>query len=85
MAIVLKNEDKEHLIHSIQRFFNEQMDDDIGQLRAGLVLDFCLNEIGPSIYNQAVADVQSHMQDRVAELDISCHEDEFSYWKNKKR
>jgi len=81
MAIKLTQENEERLINSIQRFFNEQMDEDIGTLKSKLVLDFCMKEIGPGIYNQAIADAQAHMQDRVAELDISCHEDEFSYWK----
>lgn len=80
MAIKLTQENEERLISSIQRFFNEHMDDNIGTLKSKLILDFCLKELGPSIYNQAIADAQSHLQDRVAELDISCHEHEFSYW-----
>jgi len=81
MSIKLSKENEERLINSIQRFFNEHMDENIGMLKSQLILDFCLRELGPSIYNQAIANAQSHMQDRVAELDISCHEDEFSYWK----
>jgi uncharacterized protein (DUF2164 family) len=53
----------------------------IGDLKARLLLDFCLRELGPSVYNQAIADAQAHMQDKVAELDGSCHEVEFAYWK----
>lgn len=81
MTIKLSKENEERLLSSIQRFFNEHMDEDVGTLRSKLLLDFCLKEIGASIYNQAIADAQTHLQDRVAELDISCHEDEFSYWK----
>ncbi len=40
-----------------------------------------LEEIGPSIYNRAVADVQERLGARVAELDIEVHEDEFGYWR----
>jgi uncharacterized protein (DUF2164 family) len=39
--------------------------------------------LGPSIYNQAIADAQSAMQDKVAELDVTCYEAEFSYWNKK--
>jgi uncharacterized protein (DUF2164 family) len=81
MAIKLTKENEERLVNSIQRFFHEHMDDDIGVLKSKLLLDFCLKELGPSIYNQAITDAQSHLQDRVAELDISCHENEFAYWK----
>ena len=69
------------LLNSIKRFFDEEMDDDIGDLKARLVLEFCLAEIGPSIYNKAVADAQSFMQERVSDLDGSCYEAEFGYWK----
>ncbi|PRC92203.1 DUF2164 domain-containing protein [Solimicrobium silvestre] len=81
MAIKLSKENEERLLGSIQRFFKEHMDEEIGSLKSTLFLDFCLRELGPSIYNQAIADAQSHMQDRVAEMDISCHEQEISYWK----
>ncbi|MGH8797854.1 MAG: DUF2164 family protein, partial [Caldimonas sp.] len=47
---------------------------------AGALLNFFLAEIGPSVYNKAVADVQERIQLRAAELDIECHEDEFGYW-----
>jgi len=81
MAIKLSKESEERLLNSIQRFFNSELDQDIGTLKSKFVLDFCLREIGPSIYNQAVVDCQSAMHEQVTELDISCHEQEFSYWK----
>ncbi len=56
------------------------MDEDIGDLKAGLFLDFCLQEIGPSVYNQAVADVQAVLQGRVTDLDSECYKAEFTYW-----
>jgi uncharacterized protein (DUF2164 family) len=80
MAIKLKKENEERLLSSIQHFFYEQLDTEIGMLKSQLVLDFCLKELGPSIYNQAIFDAQTHMQERIAELDISCHEPEFCYW-----
>ena len=42
---------------------------------------FFLEDVGPSIYNKAVADVQERMQSRVGDLDIEIHEDEFAYWR----
>jgi len=81
MTIKLSKETEERLLGSIQRFFSAEMDQDIGALKSKLVLDFCVREIGPGIYNQAISDAQNFMQDRVAELDISCHEQEYAYWK----
>ena len=83
MTIKLSKETEERLIGSIQRFFSENMDESVGTLKSKILLDFCIRELGPSIYNQAIIDAQSHLQDRVAELDISCHEPEFTYWPGK--
>ena len=45
-----------------------------------MLLDYCLKEIGPTIYNQAIADAQSYFQGRVSDLEGVCHEEEFTYW-----
>ena len=81
MAIELSKDTEQQLIASIKRYFGEHMDDEIDDLKASLLLDFCLREIGPSIYNQAIADAQAHLHDRVADLDGTCFEPEFGYWK----
>ena len=82
MAIELTKEAEQALIESIKRYFAEHMDEDIGDLKASLLLDFCLKQIGPSIYNQAIADAQAYMNDKVADLDGSCYEPEFGYWES---
>jgi uncharacterized protein (DUF2164 family) len=56
------------------------MDERIGNIAAGALLGYFLQEIGPTIYNQAVAEVQDRLQARVMELDLEIHEDEFTYW-----
>jgi uncharacterized protein (DUF2164 family) len=81
MAIKFPKETEKRLIASIKRYFAENMEDDIGELKATLFLEFCLKEIGPSIYNQAVTDAQAWMQEKLTDLDGSCHEAEFDYWK----
>ena len=47
------------------------MEEPIGNIAAGALLGFFLEEIAPVIYNRAVADVQERLQARVAELDRS--------------
>ena len=80
MAIKLAPETTKQLQASIKRYFAENLDQDIGDLKAGLLLDYCLKEIGPSIYNQAITDARAYFQDRVADLEGVCYETEFSYW-----
>ena len=46
------------------------MDNEIENLAAEGLLQFFVEEVGPIIYNKAVADVQSRLQARVAELDV---------------
>ncbi|MNR93276.1 hypothetical protein D3C72_243270 [compost metagenome] len=83
MAIKLSPETEERLIGSIKRYFDVNMDESIGDLKAKLLLDYCVRELGPCIYNQAIADAQSALQDKVAELDVTCYEAEFGYWSKK--
>ena len=82
MTISLSNDETKHSIASIQRYFIEMLDQDIGDLKARLLLEFFLKEIGPSVYNGAVADAQSYLRDRVADLEGVCFAAEFAYWPN---
>lgn len=81
MTIELSRETRAQAVASIERYFQEHMEQRIGNVAAGGLLGFLLEEIGPAIYNRAVADVQERLQMRVSELDIEVHEDEFSYWR----
>jgi len=81
MAIELNKEARAEAIKSIERYFQQNMDEPIGNIAAGALLNFFVEEIGPAIYNQAVAEVQERLQTRIAELDIEVHEDEFQYWR----
>ena len=80
MPITLPDTTQQQAVASIERYFREHMDEPIGNITAGALLGFFLQEIGPSIYNQGVADAQERMQARVQELDYEVHEDEFGYW-----
>jgi uncharacterized protein (DUF2164 family) len=81
MPIELSKEVRTQAIQSIERYFRENMDEPIGNIAAGALLGFLLEEIGPTVYNQAVADVQERLQLRISELDLEVHEDEFGYWR----
>jgi uncharacterized protein (DUF2164 family) len=81
MAIELSKEARTQAIASIERYFSENMDQRIGNIAAGALLGFFLEEIAPSVYNKAVADVQETLQARVMELDFEVHVDEFAYWR----
>jgi uncharacterized protein (DUF2164 family) len=80
MAIELSPDLKKQLQASIKRYFVEHLDEEIGDLKAGMLLDYCLKEIGPVVYNRAIADAQAYFQERVVDLEGVCYEKEFTYW-----
>jgi uncharacterized protein (DUF2164 family) len=80
VSIELSREARAQALTSIERYFNENMEQRIGNIAAGALLAFFLEEIGATVYNKAVAEVQERMQARVLELDIEVHEEEFQYW-----
>ncbi len=85
MAIELGKEQRTQAVGSIERYFRENMEERLGNIQAAALLNFFLEEIGPSIYNKAIADAQDRLQMRVGELDIECHADEFGYWRKFER
>ena len=81
MTITLSKVKKQQLIKSIKRYFEEELDEKIGDLKASLFLDFCLQEICPSVYNQAIIEARSFMEGQLSDLEDTYYEPEFDYWK----
>ncbi|MEI6618314.1 MAG: DUF2164 domain-containing protein [Betaproteobacteria bacterium] len=81
MAIEIPKEVRQQAISSIERYFQENMDEKIGNITAGALLSFFVEEIGPVIYNMAVTEVQERLQTRIMEIDLEVHEDAFQYWR----
>ena len=80
MTLQLSDLARRQSIVSIKRYFAEELDLDIGELKAGGVLDFVLKEIAPTIYNAGVSEAQTLIRDRLADLDGQLTLPEFSYW-----
>ena len=70
MPVSLSAEDRPRAVAALQRYAEDALDEPLGDLAAGLLLDFVLSEIGPSIYNRALADAQRHLTARLADLDV---------------
>jgi uncharacterized protein (DUF2164 family) len=80
MSVELSKQARTDAIASIQQYFERNLPEPIGELQAGLLLDFFVEEIGPAIYNKAIADAQARLTLRVADLSGELYEDEFQYW-----
>ena len=85
MTIELPKEVRKEAVTSIERYFQENMEEKIGNIAAAALLNFFIEEVGPCIYNKAVADVQERLQAQIMELDIEVHEDEFQHWRKHER
>jgi uncharacterized protein (DUF2164 family) len=80
MSFDLPKQTRADAVASLQRYFVENLPEPLGELPAGLLLDFFLEEVGPVIYNRAIHDAQARLQLRVADLSGELFEDEFQYW-----
>jgi uncharacterized protein (DUF2164 family) len=80
ITLELSKQARAAAIASIQRYFEENLPEPIGDLPAGLLLNFFLEDVAPVIYNQAISDAQTRLQQRLADLSGELYADEFQYW-----
>uniref|UniRef100_A0A7V4XSS4 DUF2164 domain-containing protein n=1 Tax=Acidobacterium capsulatum TaxID=33075 RepID=A0A7V4XSS4_9BACT len=81
MVVELDKATPAEAIASIRRYSEANLPEPLAELGAGLLLNFLLEEIGPAIYNRAIADAQARMQQRVADLSGELYAEEFPYWR----
>lgn len=66
--IEFNKDEKEVLTRSIQRYFNQELNHQIGQFDAEFLLDFFTEEVGAFYYNRGLMDAQIVIQDRVERI-----------------
>ena len=76
-SIALPDAARKQAIASLRAYFATDMDEPIGDLKASLLLEFILSELGPSVYNQAIADARAFFEERSNDLAAVCYRDEF--------
>ena len=64
----------------MQQYAEANLSEPLGELAAGSLLDYFLEEIAPLAYNQAVTDAQDRVQRRIAELHGEVFAEPFQYW-----
>jgi uncharacterized protein (DUF2164 family) len=80
MTIELSKQARVDALASIKRYFRENMPEPIGDLGAELLLNYFVEEVGPAIYNGAIAEAQARMQQRAQDLDGELYAEPFQYW-----
>ena len=67
-TIKITKEQRDEMILAIKHYFLIEREEEIGDLRAGLMLDFILEELAPEFYNQGVSDSYTYMKDTIEDL-----------------
>lgn len=76
MRINLSDERKADIARALAGFFQDEFDENLSEFRALEVVDFMLHQIGPSQYNQAIADARGYLAQKLDDLDTEFHEPE---------
>ena len=61
----------------LRGYVQEELDVEMGDLKATLLLDFFVAEIGPTIYNQAINDGRVFFEERIGDLAAVAVREEF--------
>ena len=85
MPIALTKPDIEQIVPSLQKYFREELELELSEMRAKFVLDYFLKEIAPFAYNQGVQDAEAHFRTKVEELPAVCFEEPLTFWRAKRK
>lgn len=66
--IVFKKEEKERIVQKIQRYFNDELDQTLGQFDAEFLLDFFSDEVGNFYYNRGLLDAQAVLHEKAEHI-----------------
>ncbi|MDA7948099.1 MAG: DUF2164 domain-containing protein [Hyphomicrobiaceae bacterium] len=76
MRVKLSDERKAEIADALVDYFAAEFDEELSAFRAASIVDFMLRQIGPSQYNQAIADARKYMAEKIDDLDAEFYEPE---------
>lgn len=85
MAIELDQQETAQIVSSLRKYFREELDQDLGEMRAKLLLNYLQQEIAPFAYNQGVKDAEAFFRGKVEDLTATCFEEGLTYWTKKRK
>lgn len=75
MALIeFSKEEKEIIVRKIQLYFNEELEQEIGQFDAEFLLDFFSEEVGAYYYNRGLYDAQAVLQGKMEDIADAIYE-----------
>ncbi|WP_426041193.1 DUF2164 domain-containing protein [Brevundimonas sp. TWP2-3-4b1] len=67
-AIVFSKEEQRDLIPRIKAFVRDELDQEIGDLQASMLMDFFAEKLGHAVYNRAIYDAQALIAAKAEEM-----------------
>ncbi|USD63759.1 DUF2164 domain-containing protein [Vibrio sp. SCSIO 43140] len=56
------------IVSELQKYFEQELETDLGQFDAEFLLDFLIKKLGPAFYNQGLEDAKGGLDRRVADI-----------------
>ena len=78
LRINLSDERKTAFLKLITDFYTENFDEELSKFRAERLLNFFAKQLGPPIYNQAIADARAFVFEKLEDLDVEFYEPELN-------
>ena len=78
MRISLSDERRSQLISAVQRFLAGEFEVELSDFQARGLLDFFVRHLGAPVYNQAIQDARTFLQEKLSDLEGEFYEPEES-------
>ena len=72
--IKLDDRQKEEIVDEIKKYFDLELNQDIGQFDAEFLLDFFSRQVGPHFYNQGLADAGTLFETKLEDIQQNLYE-----------
>ena len=69
MRIELAGERRERMVRSVQKFFEDRLDQALSEFQAELLIEFFVKELGAPVYNQAIRDAHAWVEEKLTDLE----------------
>jgi uncharacterized protein (DUF2164 family) len=73
-GIEFSKEEKETLVGKLQRYFTDELGQELGRFDAEFLLDFFARELGNAFYNRGLHDARAILAKRLDELSEAIYE-----------
>ncbi len=72
--IKFSKSEKDILINKVKKYFDQELNQEIGQFDADFLLDFIAKEMGAYFYNKGLEDAQKVMAEKVEQINDAIYE-----------